>query len=311
MYHPIPVPASFTALLQRQHGAVTVEQARACGLTRQQFRRLCRSWTKLGRGLYIAGDVTWHAFAWACVLRGGDAAGLGGSAACYVHGLIRRPPDVVTVWTQHARPALVHGTFRSQFRRKSVKLRGEPPTVGIEDALLQHASEADEHALVEAVTRAIAERRTTGERLRRWLGRQGRQPQRALLDALATHSDQGIHSVLEWRFHIAVELLHGLTGLERQVTPNGKGRVDVLFREYGLVVELDGREFHDADRDARRDNEHALQAGLVTLRFTWRQVVHESCAVARVVQEALLIRGWAGPVGHCDACRPANPEHKV
>lgn len=69
-----------------------------------------------------------------------------------------------------------------------------------------------------------------------------------------------------------------------------------------MLVELDGRGFHDADADAVRDNQHALALGVVTLRFTWRQVLREPCSVARVVVEALRARGWRGEARPCSAC---------
>lgn len=310
MYQRTPLPPALEQLLRHQHGAITLRQARTCGLSHQQFRRIRRHWTQLSRALYVAGEVTWLAFAWACLLRAGDGAALGGSAACHVHGVVTRAPQQITVLTPLQKVALEHGPLRARFRRVPCRPIGEPPRSRLEDALLEHASEASRFDLIEAVTRALAERRTTPERLRRSLAARARQAQRALLMELIAHSEDGIHSVLEWQFHVAVATPHRLAGLRRQVRINGKGRVDVLFEEYALVVELDGREFHDAERDARRDNEHALRAGLTTLRFTWRQVIHEACEVARVVDEALRVRGWRGSITVCGACTPRG-QHTV
>src|SRR3546814_9697878 len=58
----------------------------------------------------------------------------------------------------------------------------------------------------------------------------------------------------------------------------GARRVDGLVESWRLVVEADGRAWHervrDFERDRRRDAEVAA-AGLQTLRFTWHQITAE------------------------------------
>jgi very-short-patch-repair endonuclease len=67
--------------------------------------------------------------------------------------------------------------------------------------------------------------------------------------------------------------------------------VDFLWRDQGLVVEVDGFQFHSKrhafERDRRRDAE--LQgAGLRVLRVTWRQVVDLPYATLTHVVRALV-----------------------
>lgn len=297
------MPQALANLIRIQCGAVSVEQARAHGLCRSALRRLSAQWHKLADGLYIVGEVTWHAFAWAALLRGGASASLGGGAACYLHGLIQREPDSITIWCDSPKVALEHSGFRAQFKRAPRRARGEMPRTNVEESLCDYASETNPLNLIKAVTRAFGQRKTTPARVRDTLARRSRVAQRQLLIALTDHSNTGIHSVLEWQFNVLVAKPHGLAELSRQVKLTHSSRVDVWFDDFGVIVELDGRQFHDADRDARRDNEHALRLGAVTLRFTWRQAIHEACEVARVIERALRIRGWLDGIRACPDCR--------
>jgi len=67
----------------------------------------------------------------------------------------------------------------------------------------------------------------------------------------------------------------GLPAPEVNVLVQGH-QVDFLWRDQGLVVEVDGFQFHSTreafERDRRRDAE-LQRAGLRVLRVTWRQVV--------------------------------------
>ena len=69
----------------------------------------------------------------------------------------------------------------------------------------------------------------------------------------------------------------------------GIGEVDLLV-EGRLVVELDGKEWHDPgdafERDRRRDL-IAASTRYRTLRFTWRQVLFEWQSVEAAVLAAL------------------------
>ena len=69
------------------------------------------------------------------------------------------------------------------------------------------------------------------------------------------------------------------------------GTVDLLIDGW-LIVELDGREFHEDEqfeRDRRRDLESARQR-YRTLRFSWRQVMFEWPMVEAAVLAALAVR---------------------
>jgi hypothetical protein len=106
--------------------------------------------------------------------------------------------------------------------------------------------------------------------------------------------------VLEFRYERDVERAHGLPEPVRQapfVGPNGRrGRRDRLYRDYGVVVELDGRLAHPAEnqwQDKDRDNAAAVD-GHQSLRYDWAQIRWHPCATALQVARVLRIHGWDG-----------------
>jgi len=68
------------------------------------------------------------------------------------------------------------------------------------------------------------------------------------------------------------------------------GRVDFLLREQRLVIECDGRRWHDPEdareRDRVRDNE-LERAAWRLLRVTWSDVVHRPSHVVQLVRDCL------------------------
>jgi very-short-patch-repair endonuclease len=73
----------------------------------------------------------------------------------------------------------------------------------------------------------------------------------------------------------------------------GRFEVDLLWRDHGLVVEVDGYAFHRGraafERDRARDAQLAA-AGLRVVRVTWRQLIDEPEAVVARVAGALSSR---------------------
>ena len=115
---------------------------------------------------------------------------------------------------------------------------------------------------------------------------------------------EGVHSLLEFRYVSRVERPHGLPTADRQqlvVRVGQRQYQDVTYREYGLVVELDGQAAHPVEsrwHDVRRDNANAA-GGQVTLRYGWGDVTDRPCFVAGQVAAALAIRGWTGVARRC------------
>lgn len=106
---------------------------------------------------------------------------------------------------------------------------------------------------------------------------------RSVVAAADGRADSGIETIT----HYLLRLL-GLRVTVHPLLP-GIGEVDLLV-EGRLVVELDGKEWHDPgdafERDRRRDLV-AASTRYRTLRFTWRQVLFEWPSVEAAVLAAL------------------------
>lgn len=257
----------------------------------------------LAPGLHCVETPTWLSAAWAGVLRGGPAAVLTGEAGAFLHGAVRDEPATILVRVAGPRKDLVIGQTWVRFLRGETKGRGSPPGAPLEECLVDIASTCDEAATVAAVTRAFAGRLTTPARLSEQLASTYRCGQRALMGRLCTAAASGIESVLEWRFDERVLRRHGLPTPERQVQ-TASGRVDALFREQGVIVELDGMRDHgNWSKDMVRDNAHAINQGLLTLRYGWWAVENLACETAVQLATVLRGRGWMGRRKACHDCR--------
>ncbi len=184
-----------------------------------------------------------------------------------------------------------------------------PPRTRIEETVLdltQLSSSADDAC--GWVTRGLGRGLTTQDRLREALGQRIRIRFRAELSELLSPELAGVHSALEYRYVKRVEMPHGLPRGRRQaraVSAGGHIFRDVLYDEYGLTVELDGRAAHPGDtrwKDIRRDNA-AVADGLMTLRFGWDDLRARPCLVADQVYRALR---RSGPVS-AHPCSPGCP----
>jgi hypothetical protein len=232
-------------------------------------------WQRLATGIYLtaAGTPDWTALVWAGVLVGGDRAGVGGVAAGHLHGLVNTPPAAITILLPHEirrqdQPPWVFSRRRSDDR---LRFRGSPPRAGVEETVLDLCADGAADEVATWLTTAVQSRRTTAGRLLTALADRPRQRHRALITSLLDDVAAGAQSFLELRYLNDVERPHGLPRGRRQVrSRDGRSIRDVLYDEYDLVVELDGRLGHEGlgrFRDMWRDNLAALDA-LLTLRAT-------------------------------------------
>ncbi len=308
-------PADLLRLAALQAGVLSTEQVLGLGMTRKPLDRMLADrfgWQRMSNGLYLTvpGEVGWAASAWGGVLLGGPGARIGGSAATHLWGLSDQPDEVLVLVPDHR-----HRVPRQPWRfvRERPGLRrpsqGSPPRIGIEDAVLDRSAELADSAVVDLVTTAIQSRRTTATRLRRRLGERGRLRHRELLLALLADIGEGAESPLELAYLRDVERAHGLPRGTRQHR-SGRHVRDILYQQFGLVVELDGRLGHEGlgrFRDMRRDN-GALLRGEMTLRYGWGDVRGRCCPVAWQVGSVLARLGWTGTPNRCLRCAAAPIE---
>ncbi len=307
-------PADYlTELLQRQCGVLTSRQALQAGLTGDMVTGRLRNdrWQRLYRGVYatFSGPPPRESLLWAAVLKAGPRAMLSYHTAAELDRLADTPGEVLHVTIPADRrvtrvPGLaIHISDRAAQALHPALL---PPRTRIEETVLDLAGAANTiDGAIGWVAGSLGRRLTTQDRLRQAPQQRPKIRWRAELEEILGLGAAGIHSSLEWRYHRNVELRHGFPAQHRQVRTRRYGRTeyrDVLYEDYQLIVELDGRVAHPSDqrwRDIRRDN-YAVAAGLATMRFGWSDVTSTACRTAAEVGLVLINRG-------CTTIHPCSP----
>lgn len=306
-------------LLDLQSGVVSRRQVLAApgesdASIRRRLRR--RTWVPIHPGVYVdhTGPPTWLQRGWAAVLYAWPAALYGDSAIRAGDGpgkRERRDDDPIHVAVERGRRVLAQKgvtVHRMSAFTEVVQWNASPPRVRIEHAVLSVAAEArDELGMIQALADAVQARRTTAGRIATALTLWRRYPGRDFVEQVLDDVGQGTCSVLEHGYLTLVERAHGLPRADRQVRASARGPVhrDVVYRRQGLVVELDGRLFHDTARSRDLDMDRDLDAavdGLDSVRVGWGQVYRRGCLTAVRIGILLQQRGWAGTITPCTAC---------
>ena len=308
------MPAGLWEQARWQAGVITREQALRAGLSRNAIVSKIRHgrWLRVYRGVYatFTGPIGRDAQLWAVVLYAGPGARLSHETAAELIRLTDRPSPLIHVSIASARrvvPPKSVAIHRSASLETNWRFaRGIPPHTFAEETVIDlvHAATSLDD-VISSVTRAFARDLTSEERLRHEAAARKKLRWRADLDEIIPKAADGAHSVLEYRYDRDVEQAHGLPPAGKQVTftkPDGsRGRRDRYYEEYGLIIELDGRQFHPGDRrghDQHRDND-ATATGGSTLRYGWDDVTRRQCASAAQVHAALTRRGYTGPLKPC------------
>ena len=252
---------------------------------------------------------------WAAVLYAGPGALLSRETAAEVLGLTSRRCPVIHVTipvSRRVRPpqgiSIHHSAFDYPLWRPQ---RGIPPHTFYAETIVDLVAAADNlDDVVAWVSRGIAQNLLSEAQLKAAIAARGRLRWRDHLDEVIERVAGGSHFPLEFRYDRDVEHAHDLPVAERQVKfvkPDGStGFRDRCYKRYGLVVELDGDEFHPPEqrgRDRARDNEAAATTG-ATLRYGWADVDRTPCETAGQVYRALRKRGYPGTLRPCSAtCR--------
>jgi hypothetical protein len=311
------LPDRCLRLLSRQCGVIAGWQVEAGEISDRQIENLIRyrRWQRLQRGVYGAftGDPPRAAVLWAAVLRAGRRAILSHETAAELDGLIDKPTKVIHVTVpkpQHRQPIAGIAIHRSS-RAIGIRQQGRlPPRTMTEETVLDLAKVATSFDdVISLLARACQRRLTTPFLISETLGQRAKMRWRGEIELALRDVASGVHSPLEYRYVRDVERAHALPTPERQAQAEQRGRViyrDARYREYGVVVELDGQASHpDQQRwqDKHRDNA-SVAAGIVTLRYGWADVTERSCETAREVATVLGSRGWPGRLRRCGpSCR--------
>lgn len=260
-----------------------------------------------GVAVVHAGPVPWRTRARAAIVYCGAGAAISHAAAAYHWNIVRNEPRIVEVSVPWGRQVAPQRGLRVHVRRHMPDSYGVLRAVHPPETVLDlWARERDPDAAIALLADAVRARIEDDEIIRAASGRR-KVPRRALLLDLLGEVREGTESPMEHRYHRDVERRHGLPRSIRQLRDrvSGQGiRSDVVYRGFGLRVELDGFLGHPGGRtsaDTWRDNAVLLERGDRTLRYRWAHVAATPCRTAGQVARALLQGGWDGQVQPCGA----------
>jgi hypothetical protein len=261
-------------------------------------------------GVYISAtsQFQYRGRLWAVVLYAGRGAVLSHETAAWLHGFGKladathvtipddrrvREPDGVRVHRSGR-------FFEAAMRQES------PPRTSPAETVLDLVNESGAFTDVCGwVSRAISAGATDEEKLLAAMRRRKRLRWRNELESVIVAVGDGDQSALEAWYTFGVERRHRLPESERQVpftkADRTRGRRDRLYREYGVIVELDGKVGHDGEQvsqDKARDRA-AAGTGQQTVRFEWKDVHGAPCKSAAEVAAVLRARGWTGDPRPC------------
>jgi very-short-patch-repair endonuclease len=295
--------ARMEALARNQHGLIAKRQARQLGMSRSAIEHRLRrgSWGVVTAGVYRLPGApnTPRQRAMAAVLAAGPGALLTHESAGALHGIpgFELEPPVVTV-ARHGRRSLAGVRLEQSLAIPThhVTVVDGVPCTTLARTLFDLCGRRKKWGrAARAMDTALAKRWVTKATLWRVLidlaehGRDGTVMFRALLQQRAGDYVPPA-SELE-RLFIGVVRKHGLPEPDRQVDLGDEdgwiGRVDFLFRDKRVIVEVDGGAFHDGLVDRQHDEQRdvrLLAAGWSVLRFRWRDVVDHPHDVARSIR---------------------------
>lgn len=306
-----------SAVLDNQSGLITRQQLHDEGLAPHDLRRMLRrrELVAVHEGVFVdhTGELTWLQRAWAGVLLAAPAALADESAIRAADGPGRSGASSGPIRLAVDRKRTLKAPSGLTIQRMShlddrVLWHTSPPRVRIEHALLDVAARVpSEFRAIATLADGVQSRRTTGSRLRATLAARGRLRRRQFLEAVIADISDGTCSVLEHGYLTRVERPHGLPTASRQARASARGPVyrDVDYKPLRLLVELDGRLFHNnaaaRDRDLERDL-FAVVDGAATARVGWGQVFERPCVTGELIAILLTQRGWTGTFHRCPAC---------
>lgn len=305
---------SIQDFLHDQSGVVSRVQLLAAGETPTTIRRMIRrrELAIIHPGVYLnhTGGPTWLERAWAGVLHAWPAA-LSGQSALRAHegpGKTTRDLTTIEVAIDQKRTVIAPAGMRvRRIDRLSERALWNvgPPRLRYEDAAVDVAARAaSDLDAVSALADMVQSRRSTAARLAAEVASRTRIPRRDWMRDVLTDIADGTCSVLEHGYLDRVVRPHGLPIGRRQVRTDDGSRVTYRDTEHdhGLIVELDGRLFHDTatqrDADLERDLDAAVE-GKDTVRLGWGQVFDRSCQTASKVADLHRARGWSGVPHSC------------
>ena len=292
-------------LAERQHAVFHRTQAYACGVSPEQLLAAIRDGRieRAVRNVYrMSGSVrTWKQKLMIAVLAAGPGAAVSGRAAAALWGIPGYREGRVEV-TQLRRPsrrykvAWEHST--TFLPKHHIRYIDGIPVTSPERTVFDVCGRANWERAKWLVKGAVSRKVTTLHKLAVCLaetgtfGRPGTVMLRAVL-AAANDDEPPTESQLEELFERVVSAA-GLRLPSRQVEVGGTtapiGRIDFLYREYGIVIEADSKRWHgnwiateaDHERDAL-----LTAAGFHVIRTNYQQLVERPDLLVNAIKGAM------------------------
>jgi very-short-patch-repair endonuclease len=287
--------------LLRQAGVISLDQARAAGMTYRQVQHRVETgeWLSVRRGVYRlhAAVPTADTALWAAVLWLDTESVLIDDGAVWLWDIDTRAPQRWRFASTNggrgdAEVALTRAFVdpRDATRYRGIRVASRPWAVLTAAARRERSRPGRGIELIDRAKQTRAVRQDDLERsFARHQGCWGSTTIRRLLD----RTGDGAQSELE---RLAVSLLRqaGITGFHPNLTVRLRdGRsveIDIAFPERRIAIELDGYAFHSgADafrRDVRRAN-RLMTDGWTVRRFTWDDLLHDPAGFIASVVELL------------------------
>ena len=276
----------------RSGGVVTTSDLRTCGFSEPAIQSALRRGflTRWGRGVYLVGpltdDLTEARAAAAAIPHGALGFSVAGQLAV-ISPVAAAPVDVIVAPGKRAGRAGVRIHRIELGRRDITRIEGLPVTTPAV-TLVHLARTLPALPYERAVQEAFAKRRTDTKRLEQALDRHrgGRGTAR-----LRRMLDLGVDDL---RSRAERSLRHWVrrAGLPLPIfnAEVGPWRVDALWRQQSLAVEINGHAAHSSpwshDRDHRKE-QYLLAQGLATRRFTALQAIDEPALVIAGIAAAI------------------------
>lgn len=303
---------TWRGLLEQQDRVISRKQARACGLSEDQWQWFLDSgrWRSVLLGVAVAhsGEITDRQRAWAAVLSAGEGAHLTGEMALIGHGMkLKAPRDVHLAVSRELLPRrFLVGEERERGRTVPHRLTHlptwthpvkEPPVLRVAPAALHAAAyAASDRAAEWRLAATVQQGLTQARELRTTCDGMPRLRRRSLIDEVLDDIEFGAHAGSE------LDLLrflrrHQLPMPDRLQRPVRRGKIrylDAWWDEQRVNAEMDGahhRLVGTWDDDALRANDVVLverHDRILLLRFTRGNLRHDELRVAAQLRDALL-----------------------
>jgi predicted transcriptional regulator of viral defense system len=301
---PDSLDGSIGELAAAQHGLISLEQLGSLGLTETAVHQRADAGKlhRVHQGVYAVGHVpqTREARYMAAVLACGPEAVLSHRSAADLLGIkeSRRARIDVTAPGRRGRSPRGIGAHRdgSLAAADRTEVNGIPCT-SVARTLLDLAAVEPiwelRRAVGEAEVKRILDKGAVRDLIKRSKGRRGVARLRLVLDEIHPETKR-TPSYME-RLFLGMCTRAALPSPEVNVTlriGREEFKPDFLWRDAGLIVEADSRQFHDTDMaflDDRRREQRLQLAGWRVSRCTWWEIEHEPRRLAETIRALLAL----------------------